>query len=180
MGKGKAGCSWEEALRGQKASAGPEGWRESGSGQRREGKEAEGCWVEGGGVTSTEGDWVLVPGPGDSHLPSAVSRARESSLLEKNIMFKGKSKCHRCPDSMSPGMLLVTFSETLSRAGELTPSWCSEVPVEVPLLGVQGHLALHWPLWPGKGSVLVGLLFVPSGGAAERAFRGYVLVSHDA
>lgn len=56
---------------------------------------------------------------------------------------------------------------------------CQEVPVEMPPPRVRGHLALHWLLWSGKGSVLMGLLFLASGGEHEGSFQVYVLAHDD-
>lgn len=78
----------------------------------------------------------------DSDLLAALSRVRQSLLLEK-IDYLKQNQCHRCPASMSPRIYQVAFPETMSRAGGLMLNCCQEVPVEMPPLGVQGHLALH-------------------------------------
>lgn len=86
---------------------------------------------------------MWVPGPGNSDLLAALSRSQTKFPTRKNRLFKAKSKSRRCPASMSPGIYLVAFPETMARAGGLMLTCCQEVPVEMPPLGVRGHLALH-------------------------------------
>lgn len=101
-------------------------------------------------------------------LAGSSFRATESSLLEKNVLFKAKSKCCRCPGSMSAEMYLVIFPETVSTVGGADATLMPR--------GAHGNatLRVHGLLWPGKGSVLMGLLFLASGGehavAAEGSF----------
>lgn len=50
---------------------------------------------------------------------SLFKSQRKFPARKKKILFKAKSKCHKCPDIMSPGIHLVIFPETMSEAGEL-------------------------------------------------------------
>lgn len=55
---------------------------------------------------------------------------------------------------MSPGIHLVIFPETMSKAGELVLNWCQEVPVKMPPLGVRGAFGsmLAFVVWERKCS----------------------------
>lgn len=114
------------------------------------------------GLGGLEGDlWDFRAQAWELRLANSPFKSQRKFAARKNILFKSKIKVSQ----MSLGIHLVIFPETMSRAGELMLKPCQEVPVEMPPLGVWGYLALHWLLWPGKGSVLMGLLFLPSGGA---------------
>ena len=68
----------------------------------------------GGGRLGRPG-WRVVPRPGQQPFQDP-----EKIPTRKNtyIVYKAKSERHRCPDSMSPGIQLVLFPETVSpRAG---------------------------------------------------------------
>lgn len=65
-------------------------------------------------------------------LANSPFKSQRKFAARKNILFKSKIKVSQ----MSPGIHLVIFPETMSRAGELVLKRCQEVPMEMPPLGV--------------------------------------------
>lgn len=69
----------------------------------------------GGGWLRWPG-WRVVPRPGQQPFQDPEKIPTRKNTL---IVYKAESECRRCPDSMSPGIRLVLFPETVSpRAGD--------------------------------------------------------------
>ena len=79
---------------------------------------------------------------------TCLSRVRERSLLEQTTPFQAKSKRHRRPESLSPGIHPVTFPEAVSQAGELA-LMLTGAHGTTPRLGLSGGI---W-LCPGCGDL---------------------------